>query len=249
MALIDLYRRYMYGQAPGMSVDTGDAPATGMGTSGLFGTGGEPGRGGLLTTFDRPDSSGLLDVFSNPFVTIGLSGLQRGMAGQDISQAALPAVTEGFRTSSAVEKIQAAKKKKEFIKEYADQVPPEDKEMFMAFPEKYVTAVLSQRLKKPTLNDEILNVYNKVKGLSGDAFDEAFKKLSDAEKSVYRNKIEGNVDYIDRLIQDSMEKLNKPVILETMPDEKSLTINQLYQIKNKFYRWDGKEMKLVPNPQ
>ena len=39
MALIDYYRKYMYGMPGQTSVDTGDVPATGMSTTGLFGVG------------------------------------------------------------------------------------------------------------------------------------------------------------------------------------------------------------------
>jgi len=197
MALIDLYRRYMYGQAPGMSVDTGDAPATGMATSGLFGTGGEPGRGGLLTTFDRPDTSGLLDVFSNPFVTIGLSGLQRGMAGQDISQAILPSVTEGFRTSSAVEKIKAANKKKKFIQDYSKKVPEQYKELFMAYPEKYIDLMIKKETATPTINKEVLSLYQQ--GRSATNFNEWYKSLTQPERDLYDSKIKPNLDFLGQI--------------------------------------------------
>ena len=248
MALIDLYRRYMYGQAPGMSVDTGDAPATGMATSGLFGTSGEPGRGGLLTTFDRPDSSGLLDVFSNPFVTIGLSGLQRGMAGQDISQAALPAVTEGFRTSSVVGKIQQDKKKKEFIKKYADQVPEEDKEMFMAFPEKYVSAMLQKRLTPGTLSKEALALYRQAKNIPADQFSEWFDSLPKAQQDLYNKQIRGNLSNMEatnQLIKEFEKEKQKQAIDVPMVDGQ-IDANKLmdgitYNLNGQIVIWNAKQ--------
>ena len=193
MALIDLYRRYMYGQSPS---GTSDVMMT-EGTKGLFGTGGEPGTGGLLTTFDKPETSGLLDVFSNPFVTIGLSGLQKGMAGQDISQAILPSVTEGFRTSSAVEKIKAANKKKKFIQDYSKKVPEQYKELFMAYPEKYIDLMIKKETATPTINKEVLSLYQQ--GRSATNFNEWYKGLTQPERDLYDSKIKPNLDFLGQI--------------------------------------------------
>lgn len=96
--------------------------------------------------------------------------------------------------------------------------------------------------KKPTISDEILNIYNKLKGKSGEEFDEAFDLLSDAEKSIYRNKIEGNPDLVQQILREGIESRNEPIVLDSIPDENLLIQGQKYKINNKIYRWNGKEM-------
>jgi predicted outer membrane protein len=88
-----------------------------------------------------------------------------------------------------------AQKKRKLIAEYSDKVPAEDKEIFKIAPELYIQTKLKTKLEKPTLSREVLAVYNKMKGLTGEAFDKAYENLSKAEKSLYKNKIEGNTDY------------------------------------------------------
>ena len=88
-----------------------------------------------------------------------------------------------------------------------------------------------------------------MKGLTGEAFDKAYENLSKAEKSLYKNKIEGNTSAIDELIKAGIESQNTAVVLDSMPDKNLLKENQLYQIKDKFYRWDGENMIPVPAPK
>ena len=244
MALIDIYRKYMYG-TPG-SVDTGDEAT--QGTKGLIGFGGEMG-GGLLNTFEQPDTQGLYTMASNPFVGIGASLFSRGQRGQTAGMAIGDSVMEGMKFSETAARLGKAQKKRKLIAEYADKVPAEDKEIFEIAPELYIQTKLKTKLEKPTLSREVLAVYNKMKGLTGEAFDKAYENLSKAEKSLYKNKIEGNTDYIDKVIEAGLEAQNRPVVLDSMPDKKLLKQNQLYQIKDKFYRWDGSEMIPAPPPK
>lgn len=208
MALIDLYRRYMYGQAPQDMGFAGGERRT-EGTRGLLGTGGQMG-GGLLNTFEQPDTQGLYDIASNPFVGIGASLFQRGQMGQTPGMAAGGSIMQGLKFSETAARLGQAQKKRRLIKEYADQVPAEDKEIFEINPEIYIQTKLKQRLAKPTLSDEIINVYNKMKDLKGEDFQKAFENLSDAEKSLYRSKIEGNQDFIDKIISEGIEIGSKP---------------------------------------
>ena len=225
-------------------------------TQGLIGTGGEYGAGGLLTTFNQPSDpgKGMLDLFSNLPVVTGLEILQGGMTGKPIEQTLLPAFKTSLRTTAAVEKVKASKRKRDFINKYKDQVPPEDMEMFLAFPEKYMGGLIGKKFRttKRTVADEILAVYDKVKDLDRDGFNRVWKTLSKAERSLYKNKIEGNEDYFEAIITGKMEELNTPIVLDdtgAAPNPNELTKNQIYQIGNKFYRWDGEDMKLVPPPQ
>tara|TARA_B100000214_G_scaffold59637_1_gene38772 strand:- start:965 stop:1699 length:735 start_codon:yes stop_codon:yes gene_type:complete len=244
MALIDIYRKYMYG-VPG-SVDTGDEAT--KGTRGLIGFGGEMG-GGLLNTFEQPDTQGLFNTLSNPFVGIGAMTFGAGQRGQPPGMAVGDSVMQGLKFSETAARLGTAQKKRKLIAEYSDKVPAEDKELFQIAPELYIQTKLKTKLEKPTLSREVLAVYNKMKGLTGEAFDKAYENLSKAEKSLYRNKIEGNTDYIDKLIEAGLEAQNRPVLLDSMPDKKLLKQNQLYQIKDKFYRWDGENMIPAPAPK
>jgi hypothetical protein len=116
---------------------------------GLFGTGGNWGQGGLLTTFNQPSDpgKGMLDLFSNLPAVTGMEIIQSGMKGKPIEQTLLPSFKKGL-TTSAVEKVKASKRKQKFIKDYKDQVPEKDMELFLAFPEKYVSAILSEKPEK-----------------------------------------------------------------------------------------------------
>lgn len=247
MALIDYYRKYMYGQAP-QDLGISGGQRLQEGTTGLFGAGGQAG-GGLLNNFQRPDGGAVFDILSNPYVGIGGSLFTAGQRGQSIGQGGMQSVLQGLQFSETASALQSAKRKRDLIKQYADQVPPEDKELFEINPEAYIQTKLRSRISEPTLNKEILAVYNKMKGLSGEDFNKAFEALSDAEKSIYRNKIEGNQDIVNRLIEQGMKASNTPIVLEEKPDEDTLIVNQLYQKGEKFYRWDGKKFKEVPPPK
>lgn len=197
MALLDLYKRYMYGTPGQTSIDTGGDVSTGMGTTGLFGQGGQSGDG-LLNTFTKPETDGLFNALSNPFYTIGGSAVLKGMQGENISKAIMPSIKEGLSLSESSKKIQAAKKKQDFIKKYADQVPESDKQMFLAFPERYVDAMLKTRLSKPTLSKEALSLYQQGKA-AGDNFSSWFKGLNKAEKDLYNKQIRPQLSTMEQV--------------------------------------------------
>jgi hypothetical protein len=208
MALIDYYRKYMYGQAP-QDLGISGGQRLQEGTTGLFGVGGQTG-GGLLNNFQRPDSGAVFDILSNPYVGIGGSLFTAGQRGQSIGQGGMQSVLQGLQFSETASKLQGAKRKRDLIKQYAEQVPPEDKELFEINPEAYIETKLKSRMSEPTLSKEVLAVYNKMKGLSGENFDNAFENLSNAEQSIYRNKIEGNVDLLNRIVEQGMKAGVKP---------------------------------------
>ena len=225
-------------------------------TQGLFGTGGNFGQGGLLTNFQTPTDpgKGLLDVFSNLPVATGFEIAQRGVKGEPIETSLLPSFKSGLVTTTAVEKVKASKRKRDFINKYKDQIPEGDMELFLAFPEKYVAGLIGKKFRtsKRTVSDEALAVYDKVKGLDREGFNRVWKNLSKAERSLYNNKIKGNEDYFEAMITGKMEELNTPIVLDNTgqaPNPNELTKHQIYQIGNKFYRWDGEDMKLIPPPQ
>ena len=253
--------KYLRGKAP-ISTEmvqpgTGGIMESGVqqsGTQGLFGTGGQYGTGGLLTTQPENPGGSMLNLFSNLPVVTGLEILQGGMTGKPIEQTLLPAFKSGLTTTTAVEKVKASKRKRDFINKYKDQIPEGDMELFLAFPEKYMAGLIGKKFRttKRTVSDEALAVYDKVKGLDRDGFNKVWQKLSKAERSLYNNKIKGNEDYFEALITGKMEELNTPILLDDTgkpPNPNELTKHQIYQIGNKFYRWDGEDMKLVPPPQ
>jgi len=184
-------------------------------TRGLFGTGGEYGTGGLLTTFNQPSDpgKGMLDLFSNLPVVTGMEILQGGMTGKPIEQTLLPAFKTSLRTTAAVEKVKASKRKQKYIKEYKDQVPEKDMELFLAFPEKYVSAMLIERVKTPTLSKEAWALYTEAKKHgSGDDFKEWFKTLPKADQDLYNKQIRpvrGRLEAILSAGIDVREKLKE----------------------------------------
>ena len=107
--------------------------------------------GGLLTTFEQPDTQGLYTMASNPFVGIGASLFSKGQRGQTAGMAIGDSVMEGLKFSETAARLGKAQKERKLIKEYADKVPAEDKEIFEIAPELYIHVKLKTKLEKPTL--------------------------------------------------------------------------------------------------
>jgi len=179
-------------------------------TEGLFGKGGKYGTGGLLTTFNKPSDpgKGMLDLFSNLPAVTGMEIIQGGMTGKPIEQTILPAFKSGLTTTTAVEKVKASKRKQKFIKDYKDKVPEGDMELFLAFPEKYVSAMLTERMRTPTIAREVLALYNESKNFKGEAFDNWYKNLPESQKYLYDNKIKPNLSGM-AAFADALEKMEK----------------------------------------
>lgn len=94
MSLLDNLRKFLYG-APGMtSIDTGDAPATGQGTQGLFGIGGESGGGLLQQNFNQMNQGqGFLSNIPESAI-LGAALYGQGMKGKDPLEGAFPAFVQ-----------------------------------------------------------------------------------------------------------------------------------------------------------
>ena len=209
--------KYLRGKAP-ISTDmvqpgTGGIMESGVqqsGTQGLFGTGGEYGTGGLLTTFNQPSDpgKGMLDLFSNLPAVTGFELIQKGFEGKPIEQTLMPAFKSGLTTTTAVEKVKASKRKQKFIKDYKDKVPKGDMELFLAFPEKYVSAMLTERMRTPTIAKEVLALFKESEHLKGDAFDKWYNNLSESKKYLYDKKIKPNLTGM-AAFADALEKMEK----------------------------------------
>jgi len=178
-------------------------------TSGLFGTGGNFGKGGLLTTFNQPGTSGLYDMFANPYINIGAAMAAKGFQGKGVGESLFPSVKEGLSFTEGVEKIKSAKKKRDFIKKYESQVPEGDLELFRAFPEKYVSAMLTKRTQKNTLADAAKSIYDKIQMLPEADQEVAIKKLPKIEQDLYKKYIRGEFNILEELYsgKDGVGKL------------------------------------------
>jgi len=130
------------------------------------------------------------------------------MTGKPIEQTILPAFKSGLTTTTAVEKVKASKRKQKFIKDYKDKVPEGDMELFLAFPEKYVSAMLTERMRTPTIAREVLALFKESEHLKGEAFDNWYKNLPESKKYLYDNKIKPNLQGM-AAFADALEKMEK----------------------------------------
>ena len=250
MALLDLYRRYMYGNAPQDMGFSGGQRLT-EGTQGLFGQGNQAG-GGLLNTFNKPNTDGLFNALSNPYLTIGASAVNEGLKGQNISQSLMPSIKQGLSLSETSKKIQSANKKQELIKKYSKQIPKEDMDIFLISPENYIQAKLKSRLSTPTLSKEALAVVDKLKGLSDDKFNVAFSKLSQVEKDIYASYVKkasamnipniiGAKTKADTAAAKNANKL--PIADNGLVDVSKLQDGLIYNVGGQAERWNKEKGK------
>lgn len=153
----------------------------------------------------RFDLKGLLE---DENFLIGAGLLTAGAKGQSLGEAAFPTI------------LQAAKVKKTF----ADTAKT-TKSVFSIKDNKNVLAsdieiskdkanyLPATKAKDLSVNDLGINVYRKLDGLTGDAFDAKLKSLPQNEQDVYAKIIKGNEDWFSSLIKDNI-KNNK----SEMPD-------------------------------
>jgi hypothetical protein len=234
--------KYLKGQAPVGDFDTVER------SRGLFGVGGNYGQGGLLTNFQQPDSDALFGRLQNPGLAIGASLFTKGMKGEDIGTAAFPAVKEGLTFSESVARLNTARKKRKYIQDYKDKVPPEDMEIFMAFPEKYITAKLSKEFSTPSLSKEALALYQvaKTKG-SGDDFKEWFKTLPKADQDLYNKQIRPNISRLEAILSAGIDNREKLKEVRNPTDEELETLRKSNPGKSdkeliKWFRDNWKEI-------
>ena len=177
------------------------------GTQGLFGTGGEYGTGGLLTTYNKPSDpgKGMLDLFSNLPAVTGMEIIQGGMTGKPIEQTILPAFKSGLKTTTAVESVKAAKRKRDYINKYKDKVPKKDMELFLAFPEKYVTAMLSEKMRKTTLGDEAVKIFQYINSLPAADQAKAISSLPKIQQDLYKKYIRQQFNLVEELLTGNLK--------------------------------------------
>ena len=161
---------------------------------GLFGKGGTYGQGGLFTTPPEDPGGGMLNLFSNLPAVTGMEIIQKGFEGKPIEHTLMPAFKSGLKTTTAVESVKAAKRKRDYIKKYKDQVPEKDMKLFMAFPIKYITGMISKKFAKDTasLNPEIKRLYyESIAADEAGNFSTWLADLSEGERALFKTKIQG----------------------------------------------------------
>jgi len=134
--------------------------------------------------------------------------LSAGSQGQNIGQAAFPALLQAGKTASFFDTAQAKRNKNEALEKLlsSDQVSDIDKLYISAG----VTPPKKDKISKRTISDEALKVYDKLQGLTGPAFDNAFEALPENEKNVYIKQIKGNENILNAFLKKALtEKNNK----------------------------------------
>jgi len=139
---------------------------------------------------------------------LGAGLLSAGSQGQNIGQATFPALIQAGKTASFFDTAQAKRNKNEALEKLlsSDQVSDIDKLYISAG----VTPPKKDKISKRTISDEALKVYDKLQGLTGPAFDNAFEALPENEKNVYIKQIKGNEDILNAFLKKALtEKNNK----------------------------------------
>lgn len=146
---------------------------------------------------------GLFNYLKDEEALFALGLLTEGSKGKTIGDAAMPSLITAGTTSAMFAKNDAAKFKNESLQKLlkSDQVSDLDKLYISAG----ITAPKKDKTGKRTISDEVLKVYDKVKLFTKENFNEEFGKLTKPEQSIYKNKIEGNVDAINAAIADKIE--------------------------------------------
>jgi len=181
MSLLNNLKRYLYG-TPGMtSIDTGDVPATGQGSQGLIGIGGEYGGGLLQDNFNQMNNAegGLLENIPQGAL-LGAALYGQGLKGKDPLAGAFPAY------------LQAVKARK-FLKPKKTELQKNlEAAGFKSGTPEYAAALQSYLFKgkENTLGKEALSLYNE--SLTVDNFENWYKKLPSNKRQLWDKYIKGN---------------------------------------------------------
>ena len=145
---------------------------------------------------------GLFNYLKDEEALFALGLLTEGSKGKPIGDAAFPSLITAGKTSAMFQKNDASKFESESLQKLlkSDQVSDLDK--------LYISAGISapkDKTGKRTISDEVLKVYDKVKLFTKENFNEEFGKLTKPEQSIYKNKIEGNVDVLQAYIADKLQ--------------------------------------------
>ena len=126
---------------------------------------------------------------------LGAGLLTAGSQGQNIGQAAFPALLQAGKTANIFKKKDAMRQLLE-----SDQVSDIDK-LYLAAG---VTPPKKDKTSKRTLSDEALAVFDKLK--NAEDFDKAFENLNQTEKDIYNSKIKPNESLTNQLLKSAIKK-------------------------------------------
>ncbi len=134
--------------------------------------------------------------------------LTAGSQGQNVGQAVFPSLLQAAKVKKAFGDTAKSTKPVWSIKDgmnvlVSDQMIKADKDSGV---NNYLPAKKTD--KKRTISDEALKVYDKLQGLTGPAFDNAFEALPENEKNVYTKQIKGNEDIFNTLIKKALKEKN-----------------------------------------
>ena len=141
---------------------------------------------------------------------LGAGLLSAGSQGQHVGQAVFPSLLQAAKVKKAFGDTAKSTKPVWSIKDgmnvlVSDQMIKADKDSGV---NNYLPAKKTD--KKRTISDEALKVYDKLQGLTGPAFDNAFEALPENEKNVYTKQIKGNEDILNAFLKKALtEKNNK----------------------------------------
>ena len=131
--------------------------------------------------------------------------LTAGAEGQSIGQAAFPAILGAAKIKKAFGDTAKSTKPVWSIKDNTN-VLASDK-VIAENPDNYLPAK-NTKDTKPTIGDEVLEVYKKLKvAKNDDEFKKILDGLSKPEQQLYYNKIVGNVDILDQALADKIENM------------------------------------------
>ena len=194
MSLLNNLRKFLYGM-PGMtSIDTGDLPATGQGTQGFIGQGGEMGGGLLQQNFNQMNNAdgGLLENIPQGSL-LGAALYGQGMKGKDPLAGAFPAYLE------------AAKARKFLQPKRTDISKNLIEAGFKPGTPEYKAALQSYLFKgkQNSLGKEALALYNESKTV--DNFSKWYQDLPGNKKQLWNKYIKGNEDLFTQMLMGNME--------------------------------------------
>ena len=141
---------------------------------------------------------------------LGAGLLSAGSQGQNVGQAVFPSLLQAAKVKKAFGDTAKSTKPVWSIKDgmnvlVSDQMIKADKDSGV---NNYLPAKKTD--KKRTISDEALKVYDKLQGLTGPAFDNAFEALPENEKNVYTKQIKGNENILNAFLKKALtEKNNK----------------------------------------
>jgi len=187
---------------------------------------------------------------SNPFVGIGASLFSKGQRGETAGMAIGDSVMQGMKFSETAARLGDAKKKRELIEKYKDQVPEEDKDLFLINPAGYIAAMLKKRTDTPSLSKEALTLYQEGKA-AGKNFDKWFETLNKAEKDLYNKMVKPNINSMEAAFKfiEEREKalLSEAPALPLLPNNGGADMNKMvkgipYNYNGQLVVFDGKEL-------